>query len=62
MARRSGQASTRLCEHAFAGLRQLGPKVVEIWTGGDPFHAPARALYESLDCVALPLMVYFREP
>jgi len=34
--------------------------VVTIVTGGDPFHAPARALYESLGCIALPDTVYYR--
>ncbi|MED7948817.1 GNAT family N-acetyltransferase [Streptomyces sp. BE303] len=33
-----------LCEHAFDQMRTLGAEVVEISTGGDPFHAPARAL------------------
>lgn len=38
-------AGTALCEHAFEQMRLLGAEVVEI---GDPFHAPARALYEKL--------------
>ncbi|MEU0043202.1 GNAT family N-acetyltransferase [Streptomyces werraensis] len=49
-----------LCEHAFAQMRSLGAEVVEIGTGGDPFHAPARALYERLGCTALPIAVYYR--
>ena len=40
---------------------QHGAEMVEIGTGGDDFHAPARALYESLGCIKLPVAVYFRE-
>ncbi|MFJ8754689.1 GNAT family N-acetyltransferase [Streptomyces sp. NPDC102441] len=58
--RRDG-AGTALCEHAFGEMRKLGAEVVEIGTGGDPFHAPARALYESLGCVQIPVSVYFRQ-
>ncbi|MEU0298343.1 GNAT family N-acetyltransferase [Streptomyces sp. NPDC006175] len=50
-----------LCEYAFAEMRTLGAGVVEIGTGGDQFHAPARALYEALGCTPLPLTVYFRQ-
>ncbi|MFJ6853057.1 hypothetical protein ACIQM3_21460 [Streptomyces sp. NPDC091271] len=42
---------------AFGEMRKLGAEVVEIGTGGDPFHAPARALYESLGCVHIPVAV-----
>jgi ribosomal protein S18 acetylase RimI-like enzyme len=49
-----------LCEHAFGEMRALGAEVVQIGTGGDPFHAPARALYESLGCTMLPVAVYYR--
>ncbi|WP_117208121.1 GNAT family N-acetyltransferase [Allorhizocola rhizosphaerae] len=52
---------TALCEHAFAHMRSLGAEVVEIGTGGDPFHAPARALYESLGCTLFPVAHYFRQ-
>jgi ribosomal protein S18 acetylase RimI-like enzyme len=58
--RRSGTATT-LCEHAFAAMRREDAQYVEIGTGGDDFHAPARAFYESLGCVKLPVAVYFRE-
>ncbi|MEV7015693.1 GNAT family N-acetyltransferase [Streptomyces sp. NPDC093991] len=58
---RRHQVGTALCEHAFAHMRSLGAEVVEIGTGGDPFHAPARALYERLGCTALPTAVYYRE-
>jgi ribosomal protein S18 acetylase RimI-like enzyme len=58
---RRRDAGRTLCEHAFAQMRALGAEMVEIGTGGDPFHAPARALYERLGCVQLPVAVYYRE-
>lgn len=57
---RRQHTGTLLCEHAFAALRELGAEVVRIGSGGDPFHAPARALYERLGCVPLPVTVYYR--
>jgi ribosomal protein S18 acetylase RimI-like enzyme len=51
---------TALCEHAFDAMRLLNAEVVEIGTGGDQFHAPARSLYESLGCIQLPVAVYYR--
>lgn len=59
--RRGAGLGKALCEHAFAALRALGVQMVEIGTGGDDFHAPARALYESLGCRPLPAVVYFKE-
>jgi ribosomal protein S18 acetylase RimI-like enzyme len=56
--RRFGSA---LCEHAFDHMRTLGTEVAVIGTGGDPFHAPARALYEQLGCTFLPVAVYYRQ-
>ncbi len=58
---RRGHLGTALCEHVFAHMRSLGAVVVEIGTGGDPFHAPARGLYERLGCTALPTAVYYRQ-
>jgi ribosomal protein S18 acetylase RimI-like enzyme len=58
---RRSSIATALCEHAFAAMRAEGAEYVEIGTGGDDFHAPARAFYESLGCVQLPVAVYFRE-
>lgn len=57
---RRHRVGTALCEHAFAGMRALGAEVASIGTGGDAFHAPARALYESLGCTMLPVAVYYR--
>lgn len=59
-AHRAGGTGTALCEHAFADLRGRGAKLVEIGTGGDSFHTPARALYESLGCVPFPTVYYYR--
>ncbi len=58
---RRSNVGTALCEHAFGAMRQHGAEVVEIGTGGDEFHAPARALYESLGCIQLPVAVYYRK-
>jgi ribosomal protein S18 acetylase RimI-like enzyme len=52
---------TALCERAFSDMRTLGAEVVEIGTGGDPFHTPARALYEKLGCTPFPITVYYRQ-
>ena len=57
---RRRHAGTALCEHAFEAMRALGAEAVEIGTGGDPFHSPARALYEKLGCTPLPVAVYYR--
>lgn len=58
---RRSQVGRQLCEHAMDRMKGLGAKIVEIGTGGDPFHAPARALYESLGCRQIPVAVYFKE-
>ena len=47
-----------LCEHAIDHLRAGGAEVVQVGTGGDPFHAPARALYEGLGLTPVPVTVY----
>jgi ribosomal protein S18 acetylase RimI-like enzyme len=48
-----------LCEFAFAEMRTAGAEVVEIGTGGDDFHAAARAFYEDLGLLKVPVAVYF---
>lgn len=58
---RRHHAGTALCEHAFGAMRTLGAEVVVIGTGGDPFHAPARALYERLGCTQFPVAVCYRQ-
>jgi GNAT superfamily N-acetyltransferase len=51
---------TALVEHAGRWLREEGMRVAVIATGGDPGHAPARALYESLGYRPLIGVQYFR--
>ncbi|MFE2986224.1 GNAT family N-acetyltransferase [Streptomyces sp. NPDC059262] len=58
---RRHHVGTALCEHAFEQMRLLGAEIVEIGTGGDAFHAPARALYEQLGCTPNPVVAYFRQ-
>jgi ribosomal protein S18 acetylase RimI-like enzyme len=57
---RRAQVGRRLCRHAFAALKAEGVGSVEVSTGGDPFHAAARALYESLGFVGVPIVGYAR--
>ena len=41
-----------------AQMRSAEVEVVQIGTGGDPFNAPARALYERLGFTQVPVAVY----
>jgi ribosomal protein S18 acetylase RimI-like enzyme len=50
----------RLCEEAMRFMRERNIEVVGLGTGGDSFHAPARALYESLGFHLIPVAVYMR--
>jgi ribosomal protein S18 acetylase RimI-like enzyme len=47
-----------LAGHAIAAMKADGAEMVTIGTGGDDFHAPARALYESLGFTAFPNIIY----
>jgi ribosomal protein S18 acetylase RimI-like enzyme len=58
-ARRNG-IGRALCEHAISAMRDHDLEVVSLGTGGDWFHAPARALYESLGFHLVPVAVYLR--
>jgi ribosomal protein S18 acetylase RimI-like enzyme len=61
-AHRRDRIGTALCEHAFDDMTEKDVEVVTIGTGGtDSFHAPARALYESLGCVPVQVAVYFKQ-
>jgi ribosomal protein S18 acetylase RimI-like enzyme len=61
-AHRRDHIGTALCEHAFGDMAEKDIEVVTIGTGGtDSFHAPARALYESLGCVPVQVAFYFKE-
>jgi ribosomal protein S18 acetylase RimI-like enzyme len=59
-AHRRHHVASALCEHAFDYLRRHGIEVVSLGTGGDEFHAPARALYDSLGMTPLPVIVYYK--
>ncbi len=48
----------RLCLHAIEEMKAVGVEVVEIGTGDDAFHAPARALYESFGFTKIPVAAY----
>lgn len=50
----------RLVDASVAHFAAAGLPLVNIGTGGDPGHAPARALYESAGFERLPLVSYFR--
>ena len=47
--------------HAIAEMKARGARMVEIGSGGDGFHAPARVLAERLGCTPYPVTVYFKE-
>jgi len=58
-ARRQGVAAA-VCRAALAQLKERGVSVVHVGTGGDGFHAPARALYQSLGFTGYPVVDYTR--
>ena len=50
----------RLTESAVDHLRRRGMDIAVVETGGDPGHAPARALYDETGFTLLPIARYFR--
>ena len=50
-----------LLDRAVAEVDARGLPLVVIATGGDPGHAPARALYEGHGFTGLPLVRYYRD-
>jgi len=50
----------RLTEFAVDHLRRCGMDIAVVETGGDPGHAPARALYGETGFILLPIARYFR--
>lgn len=58
--RREGVASA-LYDAAIEAMRQADVEVVALGTGGDAFHQPARAFYESKGMVPVPGVYYFQE-
>ena len=51
----------RLCAHALGEMTERGVQVVEIGTGQDAFHAPARALYASFGFIEVGIAGYIRK-
>jgi len=49
-----------LMQHAVAEIEAKGLDLAVIATGGDPGHAPARALYERFDFKPFPQVRYYR--
>lgn len=56
---RSGIA-TQLMDRAAAHMRDRGMDIAVVETGGDPGHAPARAMYEASGYTALPVVRYLK--
>jgi GNAT superfamily N-acetyltransferase len=52
--------SSRLTEFAAEHMRSHGMDIAVVETGGDPGHAPARAVYETAGFTLLPIARYFR--
>lgn len=48
-----------LMEFAIQRLRDQGLALINVGTGGDPGHAPARALYEAVGFTGVPLVSYY---
>lgn len=57
---RRNHVARDLCEHAFQAMQSTGVEVVGVGTGGDPFHTPARGLYESLGFTQIPIAGYLK--
>ncbi|MCV2488161.1 GNAT family N-acetyltransferase [Geodermatophilus sp. YIM 151500] len=51
---------TALLDHAVGEISARGLRLAVVATGGDPGHAPARALYERRGFRPLPLVRYYR--
>jgi ribosomal protein S18 acetylase RimI-like enzyme len=58
---RRSHVGSRLSLHAIDAMKANGVEVVEIGTGEDAFHAGARALYESLGFIKVPIAGYIKK-
>lgn len=47
-------------QHVLAEMKAKGMKMVDVTTGGDSSHAPARRTYEKCGFTALPLVKYYK--
>jgi GNAT superfamily N-acetyltransferase len=54
-------AGAMMYEHVLDLMRSAGMKYVQVGTGGDASHAPARRAYEKLGFVPLPLVQYYKK-
>ncbi len=52
--------ATQLMDRSIDHMRDRGMDMAAVGTGGDPGHAPARALYETLGFTALPGVRYLK--
>jgi GNAT superfamily N-acetyltransferase len=52
--------ATQLMNRAAEHMRERGMDIAAVGTGGDPGHAPARALYEELGYTPLPVVRYLK--
>lgn len=52
--------ATRLMERSIDHMRDHGMDIAALGTGGDPGHAPARAMYEASGFTALPGVRYLK--
>ncbi|MGA8113880.1 MAG: GNAT family N-acetyltransferase [Actinocatenispora sp.] len=55
-----GGLGVALTSYAVDRIGEAGAVLVEIGTGGDPGHAPARRTYEKAGFTALPLVRYYK--
>jgi GNAT superfamily N-acetyltransferase len=52
--------ATQLMDRSLEHMRERGMDIAAVGTGGDPGHAPARAVYEALGFTALPGVMYLK--
>jgi GNAT superfamily N-acetyltransferase len=52
--------ATQLMDRSAEHMREQGMDIAALGTGGDPGHAPARAMYESSGYTALPGVRYLK--
>jgi GNAT superfamily N-acetyltransferase len=52
--------ATQLMDRSVEHMRERGMDIAAVGTGGDPGHAPARAVYEALGYTALPGVRYLK--
>lgn len=52
--------ATQLLDRTADHMRERGMNIAVVETGGDPAHAPARAMYEGSGYTALPVVRYLK--